>query len=200
MDGSRYKTMCCYADWTTNDKALLTTNPQDTCVWVVGMAQINFNYISQIRTSGGGRTGGKGGSDESKKVSGCSRIVAFQPTGWSYRGGTTVSPNSSSSSKSSPGAVLCTPRHKGPDTIYSIPYSEHSSFTELLDFMHLFKPHRVVPTVNTAIDKVNDQLELLKTHSLSQCDDHVPASTAEYGAVGMQSSDSANIKKSSEFV
>ena len=38
-------------------------------------------------------------------------------------------------------------RRSGSLHIYSVPYSEHSSFTELQQFVSEFQPLRIVPTV-----------------------------------------------------
>jgi len=56
-------------------------------------------------------------------------------------------------------------RNKDGDVIYSVPYSEHSSFCELITFLDHFKPSFVVPTVNTGKDAVQEQLKVLKEHS-----------------------------------
>ncbi|CAM9368639.1 unnamed protein product, partial [Choristocarpus tenellus] len=37
---------------------------------------------------------------------------------------------------------------KGVASMYSVPYSEHSSFTELQDFVRALKPRAIIPTVN----------------------------------------------------
>jgi hypothetical protein len=103
------------------------------------------------------------------------RIVAFQPTGWSHSSGgsgggrkskaSRVAPAATTSSSAAPGAHLLKERRNGPDSIIALPYSEHSSFTELVDFLKTFRPSVVVPTVNTQQDKVRSQLALLKSSS-----------------------------------
>ncbi|XP_026728232.1 uncharacterized protein LOC113494206 [Trichoplusia ni] len=57
-----------------------------------------------------------------------SEIVAFKPTGWE-------------NGKSTSG-------EKDMVTIHGIPYSEHSSFSELIRFVKFLKPKQVVPTVD----------------------------------------------------
>jgi DNA cross-link repair 1A protein len=64
-------------------------------------------------------------------------IVAFIPTGWEV------------SRKSKTFDSVRTVSH-GHITIYGIPYSEHSSFTELRRFVQFLKPVEVIPTVNAA--------------------------------------------------
>ncbi|XP_032800657.2 DNA cross-link repair 1A protein-like [Petromyzon marinus] len=60
------------------------------------------------------------------------RLVAFKPTGWAYSGTTPR------------------PQTRGNVTIYGIPYSEHSSYSELRQFVRRLAPSRVVPTVMPA--------------------------------------------------
>jgi DNA cross-link repair 1A protein len=61
--------------------------------------------------------------------------VAFIPTGWEMSCKNKIS-----------GGVNAT--FNGNITIYGIPYSEHSSFTELRRFVQFLKPAEVIPTVN----------------------------------------------------
>ncbi|PNF41447.1 hypothetical protein B7P43_G13785 [Cryptotermes secundus] len=61
-------------------------------------------------------------------------IVAFRPTGWETR------------CKNKTSDVNVT--SNGNITIYGIPYSEHSSFTELRRFVQFLKPAEIIPTVN----------------------------------------------------
>ncbi|KAI3965391.1 hypothetical protein MKX01_042872 [Papaver californicum] len=61
-------------------------------------------------------------------------IVAFSPTGWTFGKG----------KKKSPGR-----RFKQGTTIrYEVPYSEHSSFTELREFVKFISPQHIIPSVN----------------------------------------------------
>lgn len=56
------------------------------------------------------------------------RIVGFRPTGWSGN---------------HPRCV-----QKGNVCVHHVPYSEHSTYTELRAFIKWLKPKRIIPTVN----------------------------------------------------
>ena len=62
---------------------------------------------------------------------GAEEAVGFVPSGWAYEGkGTSFSF-----------------REKGPDRVHLVPYSEHSSYDELREYVGWIRPERVVPTV-----------------------------------------------------
>ncbi|CAH2057823.1 unnamed protein product [Thlaspi arvense] len=63
-----------------------------------------------------------------------SLIVAFSPTGWT----------SGKTKKKSPGRRL----QQGTIIRYEVPYSEHSSFTELREFVQQVSPEVIIPSVN----------------------------------------------------
>lgn len=128
VDKTRWKTMLCY-DWTMEQQTQLTTDPFSTSLWVVPLHNINFNSLVGLL----------------KKKSSCNRVVAFQPTGWTHNN----SPGSDQGHKNrygstnntkefSPSDIVGARRKEG-HVIYSVPYSEHSSFTELVDFIQTFK-------------------------------------------------------------
>jgi len=63
------------------------------------------------------------------------RIVAFRPTGWTF------------SSKNPRSISTCCTDPSGKIHVYGVPYSEHSSFAELCDFVQVVNPHAIIPTV-----------------------------------------------------
>ena len=120
VEKARWQGMMCF-DWAQDTLARLTTNIADTNIIVAPMNRINFSSMTKLH----------------KRKPRCTRVVAFQPTGWTH----------TATAKSSSGLLAA--RTRGQDTIYSVPYSEHSSFTELVDFVKTFRPNKIVPTVNT---------------------------------------------------
>ncbi|KAL5697254.1 hypothetical protein ACHQM5_030890 [Ranunculus cassubicifolius] len=61
-------------------------------------------------------------------------IVAFSPTGWTFGKGR----KKAQGRRSQQGTVIR----------YEVPYSEHSSFTELRDFVRFISPEKIIPSVN----------------------------------------------------
>jgi DNA repair metallo-beta-lactamase len=47
-------------------------------------------------------------------------------------------------------------------TIYSVPYSEHSSFPELVECLECLNPRKIVPTVDVGAS--DEQVKLLRTY------------------------------------
>jgi len=75
-------------------------------------------------------------------------VVAFAPTGWSW------------TKKMETEGFVVKPwiDNDGKTRTYSIPYSEHSSYTELREFVKFLKPKKITPTVNAATRKERDKL------------------------------------------
>ncbi|KAI4316447.1 hypothetical protein L6164_024425 [Bauhinia variegata] len=77
-----------------------------------------------------------------------SLIVAFSPTGWTFGKG----------KKKSPGRRW----QKGTIIRYEVPYSEHSSFTELKEFVKHVSPENIIPSVNNdGPESANAMISLL---------------------------------------
>eukprot|EP00966_Prymnesium_polylepis_P215118 4982084-Prymnesium_polylepis.1 len=71
-------------------------------------------------------------------------VVTFRPTGWTY--------TKAMRSGDGDGGDALAPRvwaeNDGTTRMYGVPYSEHSSYTELQALVGALRPRRVVPTVN----------------------------------------------------
>ncbi|KAL9229372.1 hypothetical protein vseg_004845 [Gypsophila vaccaria] len=63
-------------------------------------------------------------------------VLAFRPTGWTF------------SESIGNQLDLIKPNSKGNIQVYGVPYSEHSSFTELQEFVQFLKPKKIIATVN----------------------------------------------------
>ncbi|XP_015884412.3 DNA cross-link repair protein SNM1 [Ziziphus jujuba] len=102
------------------DMQWLTLNEQESHIHVVPLWTLaSFKRIKHISNQYMGRF---------------SLIVAFSPTGWSFGKGM----------KKSPGRKW----QQGTIIRYEVPYSEHSSFTELKQFVKLLSPVNIIPSVN----------------------------------------------------
>ena len=161
VEPSRYKAMMCFNDWSTQEKAMLTTNPNISNIWVVPMNKINFNSLTKLKF---------------KKGQHCKRVVAFQPTGWTFTQASNAEPalhtktsntESQNTAKviNSESLLVLRSNPRDNNIIYSVPYSEHSSFGEIIDFVRIFKPHKIIPTVKTSIENVQSQLDIISKFS-----------------------------------
>jgi DNA cross-link repair 1A protein len=138
VDKRRQAVLSCL-DWPKEDLSILTTSPERTIVWVVPLGHVNMKKMvsyQAIRTKGFSRD--------------YDRVVGFRPTGWSM----------TSSKKGKDGIIGTTT--KGNLTVHSVPYSEHSSFPELVECLESLNPRRIVPTVDVA--KSQQQINLLMKH------------------------------------
>ncbi|XP_031395573.1 DNA ligase 6 isoform X1 [Punica granatum] len=80
---------------------------------------------------------------------GYDKVVGFVPTGWTYE------------VKRDKFAV----RTKDPFEIHLVPYSEHSNYDELREFVRFLKPKHVFPTVGLDVEKLDSKhLQKLQKH------------------------------------
>lgn len=77
--------------------------------------------------------------------------IAFRPTGWSYHG-----------HGATPQRIN---RSKDQAVVYDVPYSEHSSYEELREFVKWAKPARLLPTVNARSSDQANKLRALLGHT-----------------------------------
>lgn len=130
VDSQRYKVLSAL-NWTKDQSSVLTTVKTETCLWVVPLGHINMKNMASYLEIG-------------KASNRFQKIVGFRPTGWSLSMRFNGVVNSQSS---------------GNLTIHSVPYSEHSSFPELVDCVHCLKPKKIVPTVS--VSKSQQQIDLI---------------------------------------
>ncbi|XP_069835852.1 DNA cross-link repair 1A protein [Dendropsophus ebraccatus] len=138
MSQDKYKTMQCLES--DEIRSLVTTDWHSTALHVLPMMQVNF----------------KGLNAHLNKFSGkYDRILAFKPTGWTYSDGCSS-------------VADIRPDIRGKVTMYGIPYSEHSSFSELRRFVQFIRPQKIIPTVNVGNWKSRSAMEKYFAEWLSE--------------------------------
>lgn len=133
VDTRRYRILSAL-EWSPEKLALLTTKRSESNLWVVPLGHINMKKMPPYIH----------GLSQAKNPSQTyDRVIGFRPTGWSN----TVSKS------------IVTSRRSGKLTIHDVPYSEHSSFPELVDCIRVLKPKKIIPTVS--VSKSQQQVDLL---------------------------------------
>ena len=109
----------CFKDKNLN--SMLTLNPYDTNIHVVQMNKLSWPSLKAIYA---------------RNSHIYSKLLAIKPTGWTF-----------TKCKNSELESLKIDFEKN-IILMEIPYSEHSSFSELKNFVEALKPNKVIPTVN----------------------------------------------------
>jgi len=116
--------------------ARFTTAKSEAQIWVVPMGHCTFQHLDEYLSDANSSSKGLSG--------GYSRVVAFRPTGWTHNGN---GPNKKGAPTKKANGLITT-RRSGNKTIHGVPYSEHSSFSELVDCLLCLRPKRIIPTVS----------------------------------------------------
>lgn len=138
VDSRRYQILSAL-DWFKEDLSILTTRPQDAFLWVVPLGHINMKRMKlylKIRM-------------KSIAVD-FDRVVGFRPTGWSL----------TSPGKTQTGVVRTATNDNL--TVHSVPYSEHSSFPELIECLESLNPIIITPTVSASTSQSQIDLLMMK--------------------------------------
>ncbi|KAK3931433.1 DNA cross-link repair 1A protein [Frankliniella fusca] len=118
-NSEKRRVLLCLEDQNIIDR--LTNDPLEAQIHVLAMRDISFEVLPSYL---------------SKYSSKYSKILGFKPTGWT----------TSTSLKGKPSDFQRDVR--GKVTIYGVPYSEHSSFSELRQFVRFVNPKDIQVTVN----------------------------------------------------
>ena len=111
----------------------LTTDKSSTNVHVVPMKQLSISALFDLLA----------------KYSGIyTKVLAIKPTGWAF-------------DKCKGDLSLLTPPGPEAVSLLEIPYSEHSSFNELRNFVRATRPTKIIPTVNVGNPQTRD---MMKSH------------------------------------
>jgi len=135
VDRRRYRILSALG-WSADVMNVITTRPEDSMIWVVPLGHINMKKMPSYLSV---RVG--------KFTREFDRVIGFRPTGWSL----TAAKGGNS------GLVKTSAR--GKFAVHSVPYSEHSSFPELVDCIATLRPKRIIPTVS--VSKSPQQVDLL---------------------------------------
>ncbi|CAE7765455.1 dclre1 [Symbiodinium pilosum] len=106
-------------------RPLWSIDKEGCCVWMSALGGLAHDVLKHYLDSTKGQF---------------ESVVAFSPTGWAW------SPKAMAKGSAGCRAWI---ENDGRTRVYSVPYSEHSSFTELQAFVNSIKPGRLIPTVNS---------------------------------------------------
>ena len=109
----------------TNGRPLWSIDKEGCCVWMSALGGLAHDVLKHYLDSTKGHF---------------ESVVAFSPTGWAW------SPKAMAKGSAGCRAWI---ENEGRTRVYSVPYSEHSSFSELQSFVKSIKPGRLIPTVNS---------------------------------------------------
>ncbi|KAL7534648.1 hypothetical protein ACHAXR_006011 [Thalassiosira sp. AJA248-18] len=148
VDRRRYRILSSL-EWPKERMQIFTTNKSETSLWVVPLGSVNFKQMRDFLDEG-----------NNNKVFSApyGRVVGFRPTGWTYSA-QDKKQRTLPCGRPRPGKNLISSKTSGGYTVHGVPYSEHSSFPELVDCLRCLKPKKVIPTVS--VSKSEQQVELL---------------------------------------
>lgn len=138
-------------NFTKDQMSVFTTTKSEAQIWIVPMGHCSFQHLDAYLTDANASSKGLG--------SGYTRVVAFRPTGWTHNGGPPKKRGASTNT-----SALITTRRSGNKTIHGVPYSEHSSFSELVDCLLCLKPKRIIPTVSVSSSEAQIERLLRAAH------------------------------------
>eukprot|EP01083_Nonionella_stella_P218177 782597_1 len=120
---------------------IFTEDESKTRIHVVSMNEISFKNMWKYKKTD--RT----------------QVIGFKASGWASNGYQHIK-------KEKKHAIY--PRYQNSMTIYAVPYSEHSSFTELCKFVNDINAKDIIPTVNNRTpSQVQRQIQSLNKHKAS---------------------------------
>jgi DNA cross-link repair 1A protein len=183
VDSRKLGSLRCF-DWSPQQMAQLTTRPQDTPLRVVPLDHISFATMAEYARSGC-KQSSSAASPSKENPPLFDTVIGFRPTGWTHTAAKEDAPSEAKKRKKAPSSTTKESEDakkrsilrvrekllsglKGPKTgprlvVVDVPYSEHSSFPELLDCVQQLRPQQIVPTVNCRTDEdVSAQLQLLQ--------------------------------------
>ncbi|KAL7521278.1 hypothetical protein ACHAWX_005956 [Stephanocyclus meneghinianus] len=134
-------------EWPKERMNMFTTTKSESYLWVVPLGHVNFKKMPEYMEDG----------NKNKAFSKpYGRVVGFRPTGWTY---STPKKSAKPSSTSPQTQKLISSKTSGRYTVYGVPYSEHSSFPELVDCLRCLKPKKITTTVS--VSKCEEQSHML---------------------------------------
>jgi len=149
VDSRRYRILSSL-EWPKERMQIFTTDKTETSLWVVPLGSVNHKQMRDHLED----------ANKNKVFAApYGRAVGFRPTGWTYSGARDKNQRTLPCGRPKPVGNLISTKTNGRYTVHGVPYSEHSSFPELVDCLRCLKPKKITPTVS--VSKSQEQVELL---------------------------------------